>query len=272
MFSNTRLIVSDMDGTLLNSKGEVSPIFFTLFEQLKEKGILFCAASGRQYDSIINKLDFIKNEIYIIAENGSNVRFQNRKIHQCTLDVEVAKIAINQLRKIQDTYIVLCTENGAYIETNEPDFVNLFKEYYNHYHIVSSLDEVIDEVGIYKIANYHRESSEQYILPHIEDLKNNILLKVSGQHWLDISDFEANKGNALQLLQKQLNISKEDTIVIGDYLNDIELFENASIGFAVKNAHPKIKEMAQYETETNENLGVERVLKAVLDSKSYTKS
>ena len=91
-------------------------------------------------------------------------------------------------------------------------------------------------------------------------------------HWLDISNNQSNKGNALQFLQKELNISKNETIVIGDYLNDLELFEHASVGFAVKNAHPKIKEIAQYETESNDNLGVERVLKAVLDSKLHSEA
>ena len=86
----------------------------------------------------------------------------------------------------------------------------------------------------------------------------------------EMPDYQSNKGNALQFLQKELSISKNETLVIGDYLNDLELFENASVGFAVKNAHPKIKEIAQYETESNDNLGVERVLKAVLDSKLHS--
>lgn len=272
MFSNIKFIVSDMDGTLLNSKGEVHPIFFELHEKLKQRDILFCAASGRQYDSIIKKLSSIQNDIYVIAENGSNVQHQNQKLLQNTIDVSVAISAIEILRKIEDTYIVLCTENGAYIETTNESFVQLFKEYYNNYHIVDSLDEVVSKVGIYKIASYHGTSSEAYIFPFVKELEKEALLKVSGQHWLDISDNQSNKGNALQFLQKELNISKNETIVIGDYLNDLELFEQASVGFAVKNAHPKIKEIAQYETESNDNLGVERVLKAVLDSKLHSEA
>ena len=69
-FSTVKLVVSDMDGTLLNSKGEVSNHFFHLYEELKKQHIQFVAASGRQYQSIVDKLDSIKNEITIIAENG----------------------------------------------------------------------------------------------------------------------------------------------------------------------------------------------------------
>lgn len=52
-FSQVKLIVSDMDGTLLNTKGEVSASFFELFKEFKKHNITFCAASGRQYNSIV---------------------------------------------------------------------------------------------------------------------------------------------------------------------------------------------------------------------------
>ena len=69
--SKVKLVVSDMDGTLLNSKGEVSNLFFELFKKLQSHNILFCAASGRQYNSIVNKLAAIKDDIFVIAENGA---------------------------------------------------------------------------------------------------------------------------------------------------------------------------------------------------------
>ena len=70
-FSKVKLVVSDMDGTLLNSKGKVSPQFFNLFKELQKRNIYFCAASGRQHNSIVDKLATIKNDIHVIAENGA---------------------------------------------------------------------------------------------------------------------------------------------------------------------------------------------------------
>jgi HAD superfamily hydrolase (TIGR01484 family) len=68
--SRVKMVVTDMDGTLLNSNHEVSNRFFELYAALKQRGILFVAASGRQYNSIVDKLGPIKNEIIVIAENG----------------------------------------------------------------------------------------------------------------------------------------------------------------------------------------------------------
>ena len=65
-----KLVITDMDGTLLNSKHEVSDRFLKQFEILKSHNILFSAASGRPYYSIIDKLNSIKNDILVVAENG----------------------------------------------------------------------------------------------------------------------------------------------------------------------------------------------------------
>ncbi len=75
--SKIRMVVTDMDGTLLNSKHEVSDRFFEIFNELKQKNIQFVAASGRQYNSMLDKLSSIKDDIYFIAENGAYIRKNN---------------------------------------------------------------------------------------------------------------------------------------------------------------------------------------------------
>jgi hydroxymethylpyrimidine pyrophosphatase-like HAD family hydrolase len=53
-----------------------------------------------------------------------------------------------------------------------------------------------------------------------------------------------NKGNAIEKLQKSLNILPEQTMAFGDYLNDIEMLKNARYSYAMENAHPSVKEVA----------------------------
>ena len=66
-----KLIASDIDGTLVeNSTAVLHPEMFDLIRKLKEKGILFCAASGRQYQSIANMFEPVKDDIIFLAENG----------------------------------------------------------------------------------------------------------------------------------------------------------------------------------------------------------
>ncbi|QNM85537.1 HAD family hydrolase [Polaribacter pectinis] len=261
-----KLVVSDMDGTLLNSKGEVSNQFFKLFKKLQEQNIHFCAASGRQHNSIVNKLASIKEEIYVIAENGGVAKMGKEVLLSNFLKAEKVIKLIPVLREIEDANIVLCCDNSAYIESKDAHFINLFQEYYHSFKQVDDLLDVAKTIPVFKIAVYHFKSSEDFTYPAIKHLKDEVLLKVSGQNWLDISDEKANKGNALRHVQKILNVSKEETMVFGDYHNDIEMLHEADFSFAMKNAHKDIKELANFSTESNDNFGVERVLEKLTEN------
>lgn len=265
--SKVKLVVSDMDGTLLNTKGEVSSLFFKQFKQLQAQNIHFCAASGRQYHSIVDKLDSIKDEIYVIAENGALAKKGEELLVLNVLSDEKINKIIPILRTIKDTNIVLCGKNNAFIEATDKEFINLFQEYYNSYKIVDDLTKIKGEDDFLKIAIYHKTSSEDFIYPEVKQFSNELLIKISSKNWLDISIDNANKGSALREVQKILNINKEETMVFGDYHNDIEMMQEASFSFAMKNAHQDIKEIANYGTESNNNLGVETVLEKLIDSK-----
>lgn len=267
-FSKVKLVVSDMDGTLLNSNHEVSDEFFELFKKLKEKNILFCAASGRQHNSIIERLNAIKDDIYVIAENGGIAKKGKQVLLSNFLEPKKVIQLIPILRKIKGSNIILCCDGNAFIESKDEHFIALFKEYYHSFQQVDNLIEIAKTTPIFKIAVYHFESSEEFIYPEIQHLKNKVLLKVSGQNWLDISDEKANKGNALKYLQQLLNISKTETIVFGDYHNDIEMMQESDFSFSMKNAHKDIKKIAKYTTESNDDLGVERVLEKLINLKS----
>ena len=266
--SKVKLVVSDMDGTLLNSKGEVSNLFFKLFKQLKEKGIIFCAASGRQYNSIIYKLAPIKDDIYVIAENGALAKKNDNLLVLSLLSVDKIKKILPTLKTIKDVHIVLCGKEEAFTDSKDQNFIEFFQEFYQKYQVVDNLTQIADKNDFLKIAVYHPKSSEEYIYPVIKDLDSELLIKISGKNWLDIPDKKANKGYALREVQKILNITKEETLVFGDYHNYIEMLKEADFSFSMKNAHKDITEIANYATESNDNLGVEKILTLLIKEHS----
>lgn len=266
-FSKVKLVVSDMDGTLLNSQGEVSPRFFSQFEALKKHKIHFVAASGRQYQSILHKLDRIKDEISIIAENGGFMQHDQVSEVLLQLSKENVQKCVEKLRTVDGSYIVLCGKKAAYIETNDQEFISKFSEYYKSYEIVEDLTKVEDDEFL-KIAVYHFESSEAYILPEIKDITQTLQVTVSGQNWLDISHKDANKGYALTMLQNKLNVKADETLVFGDYNNDLQMLELGYFSYAMANAHPDVKKIARFETKSNAEEGVETVLEQLILSKA----
>jgi len=265
-FSKVKLVVTDMDGTLLNSKSEVSDRFFEVYEQLKKHNIKFIAASGRQYYSIVDRFEAIKDEITIVAENGAFAKHGDKELFTAELPTNHISKSINMLRSLDNVYIVLCGKNAAYIETKDEKFINMFKNYYSEFRVVDDLTKITDDT-FFKIAAYHFDCSETHIYPAVKQLENDLQIIVSGKNWLDISHNNANKGFALNILQNKLGVTKEETMVFGDYNNDLKMLELAHFSYAMKNAHPNVQRISNFSTKSNDEQGVELVLEQLIHSK-----
>ncbi|CAM3570268.1 HAD family hydrolase [Zobellia roscoffensis] len=262
--SKVKMVVTDMDGTLLNSNHEVSARFFELFEKMKQQGIIFVAASGRQYHSIVDKLLPIKDDIIVIAENGGFVMQNETEILATPLPYESKNSVLEVLDPIKNIHPVLCGKHNAYIKSDSEEFEAKLREYYTDYKVVNDLKDFDGE--ILKIAIYHFESSEKYIYPSVAHLEETLKVKVSGENWVDISSPNAHKGYALQKVQERFNVTPAETMVFGDYNNDLEMLALADFSFAMKNAHPNVKKAAKFETLNNDEFGVETILQKLIES------
>lgn len=265
-FSNIKLVVSDMDGTLLNSQHEVSTTFLKQFQQLKTNNIHFVAASGRQYQSILSKLPSISNDISIIAENGAIMQYKNDTSVLLQLSLDQISECISQIREIKNAHVVLCGRKTAYTESKDSKFISKLREYYTEVSQVDDLTMVSND-NFLKIAVFHFESSEEFIYPYLKPMAHQYQVIVSGQNWLDISHKEANKSFALKQIQKDLGITPEQTMIFGDYNNDIEMMKLAKFSYAMSNAHPRVKEVANYGTSSNDEHGVETILEQLLSAR-----
>ncbi|PCE63581.1 Cof-type HAD-IIB family hydrolase [Sediminicola luteus] len=260
--SGIKMVVTDMDGTLLNSNHEVSNRFYELYEELKKRDILFVAASGRQYNSIAKKLERIADEIIIVAENGGFAQHNGTELFSSPLKDETRKALIPILEGIPDIFPILCGHTKAFLPPGQPELVKVIQEYYEEYEFINSMDECQEE--LLKIALYHPISTETHVYPKLKHLEGQIKIKISGKVWLDLSDIHSHKGYAIEKLQKSHGISPDQTVVFGDYNNDLEMLQQATYSFAMANAHPNVKETANYETASNDENGVEQILEKVV--------
>lgn len=262
-FSKIKLVVSDMDGTLLNDNHEVSSRFLNQFEKLKNHGIHFIAASGRQFYSIVEKLDSIKDHINVIAENGAMMKFQNEINVLLKLTPAEVNKCIDIIRRIDNCYIVLCARKAAYIESDDSKFYETLKQYYAVVKKVDDLTKVAND-DFLKIAIYHFDSTEKHVWPHVKHLEDQFQVIVSGQNWLDLSHKEANKAYALKIIKEKFGFKNDEILVFGDYNNDLGMLEMAELSYAMKNAHPNVRQVANYETKDNNEEGVEHILEQLL--------
>lgn len=258
-----KLIASDMDGTLLNGKGELDPGFFSLFDRLEACGIRFTAASGRQYDGLRRTFAPVADRMLFIAENGAYVASGSEEWLVMDMDRETVARLIAIIRRIEGTCIVLAGRDSAYIEDRQPEFVREARRYYTRCREVGDLLDVQGD-RLLKIAVYDFRGAKENSYPRLKYLERDFQVAVSGEKWMDISRKGADKGAALELIQRKLGISPAETMVFGDQMNDAEMMRQARFSYAVANAVPEIRAMAAFEAPSNEENGVMEVIGKVL--------
>ncbi len=257
-----KLIVTDVDGTLLNDNHELHPDFWKIEEQLTKKGILFSIASGRQFYNLESKFEKIKDRTMFFAENGTYVSHKGKELYVNPIEKAAAREFINLGRKLKDTHLVLCGKESAYIETQDETFRKEIAKFYERLHVVEDLTKVDDTYLKVTLCNFN--GVEENTFPHFRNYTERFKVAVAARIFIDITALDANKGNAIKGIQKELNITEEETLVFGDYLNDLEMMQVAKHSYAMKNAHPEIIQASNFVTsyDNNEN-GVLRTIEAL---------
>ncbi len=250
-----KLVVTDLDGTFLDSEKKINPDFWELHKRMVDKGILFSVASGRQLYNLEETFAPIAQDTLFIAENGTYVSYQGHDLHISPLDQADANKFIQIARKIPFTDLVLCCKNAAYLESKDDAFIKEIQKYYSRVVLVDDLT-IVDDT-ILKLAIYDSIDSETNSFPHFRNYTSQYNVVISGKDWIDISHISANKGVALQKIQKKLGLDREEIMAFGDFLNDYEMMEVAGHSYAMKNAHPEILRISRFVTEfDNNNNGV----------------
>ncbi|MBU5316172.1 Cof-type HAD-IIB family hydrolase [Clostridium bornimense] len=257
-----KFVATDMDGTLLNSKKEIHEEFYEVFKEMKEKNIIFAAASGRQYYSLLETFDNIKDDMMFIAENGTFVMYKGKEIVTNTLDRELAMELVSIARKVDEGYTVLCGKNSAYIESDDSRLVNEVSKYYKRYKIVDDITTVDDDILKVTICDF--KGAEENSNNYFTEYRDKAQVTVSGEIWLDITAKNVNKGVAIKEIQDLLGIKYEETAVFGDYLNDLEMMSSGYYSYAMKNAHEDLKKVARFIAKSNDENGVVEAIKELI--------
>lgn len=261
-----RLVVTDMDGTLLDGTGGIPEGLWPLLERLRERGVLFSPASGRQYATLARQFAEAADGMVFVAENGTYVVRDGVELSSDTLDAAVAAQVVETTRRLtargSDVGAVLCGKKSAYVERTDEAFLAEARRYYALLRPVEDLTAVEDE--FLKVALYDFGPVERSTAPALEPLISTHQVVVSGEHWVDVMNATANKGAAVRRLQRELGITPAQTMVFGDYLNDLEMLDMAEWSFAMANAHPDVLRRARHTAPPNTDNGVVRTIARLL--------
>ena len=251
-----KLIATDMDGTLLTSEKKFPPHMFNIIDQLHEREIKFAVASGRQYYTLLKDFESVKDEVTFICENGALVFDKGENIFCDAMAYEDIVKLIEMIRQIKNAYLILCGVESAYIEDDHEEFNQNADMYYARCERVDDLLEAAKRDRICKIAIFDTEDAQINTYMHVKHLNDSFKVSLSGHQWVDIMNPTVNKGEAMRLIQKKYNISYDETMAFGDYLNDYEMMQTCYYSYAMENAHEDLKAICNFNAPSNDEFGV----------------
>lgn len=242
MKNGIKLVITDLDGTLLNKNHTLSEYTKSVIKALKEENIPLWIATGRHHCDALNISKKLGVDTFLITANGATIAdFSGELIDQAYIEREVI-------------------ENILKIKVSEGVFQNLYK---GAHWLMEEADQVF--------AKYYKEDDFQYTLcqfvDHFHEPINKIFFtsfdneklipiaeqvtKIYGEHvdvtfsmpqCLEIMPKGVNKGEAILKSLKKYGIEPHEVIAFGDGLNDLEMLSVVGKGYVMGNAHPILKE------------------------------
>ena len=260
-----KLIVSDIDGTMVNNQKEVPDSFWSTFDTMHAKGILFCAASGRQVQSLHELFAPIKDLIAYAPDNGASLIYQGETLFERPISLVSFLPILRTCEQINQIGVALCGRNSAYIKTSDDWIFDEIARHYPAHTRVEDFAAINDD--IFKITVCDRGTSRLNSYRYLQQYNRDFNVVVSGDIWLDITRKDVNKGDAIVHLQNILGILPDETVVFGDHMNDVELIQCATHSYAMKNGQEELKKLANNVTEYDNNqAGVVREIQKILQN------
>lgn len=242
-----KLIASDLDGTLLqNGAQQLDASVFDMIEKLNQQGILFVAASGRQYTNLRRLFAPVADKIAYICENGAQVMYQSSCIFKSVMDQNVCLSLMEDIWNQGQLEILASTVKGSYVQPkNENYLIHVRDEVKNDVVIMDDFREMKEE--IIKLSYYDVngicEEDNQFFYNRYHD---QVQITIGGASWYDFTAPGTNKGTALNHLLNHLSLSIKDCCVFGDNLNDLEMLTLVEESYAMDNGREEIKAVSKH--------------------------
>lgn len=282
-----KLIVSDLDGTFLNSNREVIEENVEALKVAQKKGIEIAIATGRNYGNVLALCQRAGLRPHVISNNGAFVYDKTGKqIKAVGLEKSHVKEALEWL-EYRKYFYTLCTEQYVYMPENAHailtnDYENAtnrviqmtpekFKEGIDTFLTLDSavfindfyeiLEQDLTFGNISAITNDHDKlrQGREYFSNY-----NGMSMTIAGKEIFEMIHPSVSKGNALEHLTAHLNISLDHVMAIGDNYNDISMLKKVGISVAVGNAEDDVKKICRHVSLSNDDKGVAYMIHKML--------
>ena len=287
-----KLVAIDLDGTLLNSYGQVSKKNKEILKEAQERGIEIVLASGRSTNSVKNIANEIGDCKYIICGNGSLIYDLQKE--EIIYDKFIEKAKALQIIKIceqNSIYYNVYTENMVIAKTLSNNVLFYHQENANKpenkktkINLVDNIYEYVEKLENENILKFTISDTSSIIfnsiIKKLREIKKIDVLDVAHMSrkiikngteeilmkyfYTEVTNKDVDKWNAIEFLTQKLGIQRTEIATIGDNVNDKTMIEKAGIGIAMGNSAPYIKEVADYVVTDNDSSGVAQAIETYI--------
>ncbi|MDY2632831.1 MAG: Cof-type HAD-IIB family hydrolase [Clostridium sp.] len=284
-----KLIASDMDGTLLNSNHDIDKETVDAIRKAEEAGIIFAISTGREYESVKEVLDKHNIKVQCILSNGAEYRDEEGNILDIiNINMDTARSIIDILDKNKFSARIF-TNKGIFttstreealqevinrtmsfnpeLSENEAREISEKLRFFTELKYIDNLDEFFSEdIEVRKFVAFHRDIKLIDKIKRELSTIEGLAISSSFRDNIEITDINAQKGIILEQVAIKLSIAREEVMILGDSFNDYSMFEIFEEIVAMENAIPEVKAIAKYITDSNDNLGVAKAIRNVLNN------
>lgn len=266
-----KMIVTDLDDTLLNSKKEVSPIDKEAIMKAQEAGVKFILASGRPtfaMKELAQELKLADYGSYILSFNGSIITdcSTGKNISEESLTKEDIHLMYDFSKK-HKTHI-LTYINDEIVSETDSEYIDVEVNLKMNHRKVEDFKKAVNRDAV-KCMLLEEPS---YLKKVEEELKkeygDKYSIAISKPFFLEVTKLGIDKGTAVKKLADILGIKIEEVIAAGDSFNDLPMLKVAGTSVAVVNAQPEIKETVDFIVSSNNEGGMAELINKFIFTKN----
>ncbi|MEH7355882.1 Cof-type HAD-IIB family hydrolase [Neobacillus drentensis] len=234
-----KLVALDMDGTLLNNKGQISEANQQAIKAAQEKGIYVVLSTGRSLTTCREHADALELTSYLVTVNGSEIWDEKRElVERNFVKAELIEWMWELTKQHKTKFWAISTERNWHDE----------------------MPEDIHNIEWLKFGfNIDDDATRKLILKELE-AKGEFELSNSTMKNIEVNPLGINKAKGLGIVCSRLGIEMKNVMAVGDSRNDLMMIKSAGLGVAMGNAQDVVKAAADWVTATNEEDGVAKAI------------
>lgn len=265
-----KLITIDVDGTLVTPLKRLTKTNITAINKARDAGVHIALASGRPYSgmkALVNKLNLNQEGNFTVCQNGSYI-FDNLThqpisgTYQSPTDLKI----IDDLLKDYDVQISAMDHKSFYSRHAKPNVYTKIDAKISKLPLeIKSYDDFSDDKTFGRILIMGKKSEMDRLYKNMpKDLTDNYYAVKTAPFLIEVMNKNTNKGYAISAMAKDLKISQDEIMSIGNERNDIPMLEQAGFAVAMANAVPELKTHADFITKSNMQSGVGYAIEKLL--------